>query len=135
MFQLSKKVEYGLIAFRHMASRPPGEIHTVREIANRYQLPIELLAKVMQKLARERFIVSTQGVHGGYRLLGDPQGITVSSVIRAIEGRPAVKIVQCEAAGPKDCVIHSRCTIKDPLMKLQGNINQMLEELTVMQLV
>ena len=135
MFQLSKRVEYGLIAFRHMASRPPGVVHTVREIAHRYQLPTELLAKVMQKLSRERFIVSTQGVHGGYRLLADPQSITVSSVIKAIEGRSAVKIIQCEAAGPEDCMIHSSCTIKDPLLKLQGNINQMFEELTVMQLV
>ncbi len=135
MFQLSKKVEYGLIAIRHMASRPTGEVHTVKEIAQRFQLPADLLAKVMQKLARERFIVSTQGVHGGYRLVQDPNTIKVSSVIRAIEGKAAVKIVQCEAASPDDCMIHSSCTIKDPLVKIQGTINQMFDEMTVMQLI
>ena len=53
MFQLSKKVEYGLIAIRHMAAGGPGQIHTAKEIADRYHIPYELLAKVMQKLAKK----------------------------------------------------------------------------------
>ena len=135
MFQLSKKVEYGLIAIRHMASGQYGQIHTVKEIARRYHLPHELLAKVLQKLCKEQFIVSLQGVHGGYSLVRDPRLITVSSVINAIEGTTSVKIIQCEAESPEDCIVHSSCTIKDPLVKLQGNINQMFEQLTVMQLI
>ena len=135
MFQLSKKVEYGLIAIRHMASRPSGQVHTVKEIAHQYQLSAELLAKVMQKLARERFIGSMQGVHGGYRLLKDPRSITVSSIIRVVEGKPSVKIVQCAAESPENCIIHSSCTIKDPLIRLQSTINEMLENLTVTQLI
>ena len=135
MFQFSKKVEYGLIAMRHMASGPHGQIYNVKEIAQKYHIPHDLLAKVMQKLMKERFIASLQGVHGGYTLIKNPQSITVSSVIHAIEGKPAVKIIQCEAESPADCIIHSTCTIKDPLVKLQGNINQMFEQLTVMQLI
>ncbi len=135
MFQLSKKVEYGLIAIRHMASGSLRQIYTVKEIAQKYRISNDLLAKVMQKLTREGFIASYHGVHGGYTLIKSPASITVSSVMYAIEGKPAIKIIQCEAEGPEDCVIHTTCTIKDPLVKLQGNINQMLEELTVMQLI
>ena len=135
MFQLSKKVEYGLIAIRHMASGPLGQIYNVKEIAQRYHIPYDLLAKVMQKLAKEGFIVSYQGVHGGYILVKNPQVVTVSSIIHAIEGKPAVKIIQCEAESPEDCIIHLTCTIKDPLIKLQGNINRIFEQLTVTQLI
>ena len=120
---------------RHMASGPVGQIYTAKEIACKYQIPHDLLSKVMQKLAREGFIASYQGVHGGYTLVRDPRTVTVSSVIQVIEGKSSVAIIQCEAEGAEDCIIHSTCTIKDPLVKLQGTINQMFDKITVMQLV
>jgi Rrf2 family protein len=135
MFQLSKKVEYGLIAIRHMASGNGGRMFTAKEIADAYHIPYELLAKVMQKLVKEGFISSYQGVHGGYILSRNPNDIKVSEIINAIEGKPNVTIVQCEADGPKDCIIHSTCTIKDPLVKLQENINKVLGDLSITQMI
>jgi len=135
MFQLSKKVEYALIAIRHMAAHSKGQICTTKEISERYHIPYELLAKVMQKLARERFISSYQGVHGGYTLLKNPTTITVSSVINAIEGKSILPIIQCEAEAPNNCCIHDTCTIKEPLVKLQSNINKVFEQMTIMELV
>jgi Rrf2 family protein len=135
MFQLSRRVEYALIAMRHMAAGTKGEIYTSKEISTKYNIPADLLAKVMQSLARKGFITSLQGVHGGYSLTRDPSTVTVSRVIEAIEGKASVKIVQCEATTPDDCQIHGACTIKDPLVKLQGSINLILENLTVTQLI
>mgnify|MGYP001169987697 FL=1 len=135
MFQLSKKVEYGLIAIRHMAAGSPGQIHTAKEIADTYRIPYELLAKVMQKLVRKGYITSYQGVHGGYILVRNASDLKVSAIINAIEGRTTVTIIQCEADGPEDCIIHHTCTIKDPLVKLQNNINRMFDNLTIMEMV
>ncbi len=134
MFKLSKKVEYGLIALRHMASGTGGQIFTAKEIAERYQLPYDLLAKVMQKLAKAAYITSYQGVHGGYHLVRNPRELKVSDVINAIEGKPSVTIIQCEAESPENCSIHNTCTIKNPLVKLQNTINKVFEELTVMEM-
>ncbi len=134
MFQLSKKVEYGLIAIKHIASGTRGNIFTAKEIADTYQIPFELLAKVMQKLSKQGYITSYQGVNGGYTLSRSPEEIKVSEIINAIEGKTTVTIVQCEAETPEDCSIHSTCTIKNPLMKLQNNINKVLDELTVMEM-
>ncbi len=135
MFQLSKKVEYGLIAVRHMASGHPGEMFTTKEIAERYRLSYELLAKVMQKLARKGFISSHQGVNGGYIISRNPSEVKVSAIINAIEEKPNVTIIQCEAETPENCVIFSNCTIKDPLIKLQTSINKVLDEITIMEMV
>jgi len=135
MFQLSKKVEYGLIAVRHMAAGKSGQTYTAKEIAENYNLPYELLAKVMQKLVHKGFVVSFQGANGGYVLARNPETITVSAVIEAIEESQSVKITQCQAEAPENCVIFLTCTIKDPLIKLQGSINQVLEKLTVKELV
>jgi len=77
MFQLSKKVEYGLIAVRHMAGGTRGQIFTAKEIADTYHIPYELLAKVMQKLVRRGYIASYQGVNGGYTLGRNPSELKV----------------------------------------------------------
>lgn len=135
MFQLSKKVEYGLIAIRHMATGSPGQIHTAKEIADRYHIPYELLAKVLPKLVRKGYVSSHQGVHGGYVLSRNPSDLKVSAIINAIEERAGVTIIQCEAQNPEDCIIHDTCTIKDPLVKLQNSINRMFENLTIMEMV
>ena len=135
MFQLSKRVEYGLIAIRHMAMIPSGQMVTTKEIAERYHIPFDLLAKVMQKLTKEKFISSYQGVHGGYILVRNANELKVSDIINAIEGKPTVTIIQCEAESPESCIIHTTCTIKEPLVKLQGSINKVFGEITIMEMV
>ena len=135
MFQLSKKVEYALIALRHMASGGRGQIYTTKEIAEKNLLSYELLAKVMQKLTRKGFIASYQGVHGGYILAHDPRSVKVASVINAIEEKQSVTILQCEATGVDECSISHSCTIKNPLVKLQNNINKVFEDLTLLEMV
>ena len=52
MVRLSKKAEYGLIAIRHIAAQRSSEVVTAKEISSLYGIPFELLAKVLQKLAR-----------------------------------------------------------------------------------
>jgi Rrf2 family protein len=135
MFQLSKKVEYALIAMRHMAVSGSGTIVTTKEIADRYNLPYDLLAKVMQTLARKGFISSYQGVRGGYIFRHDPRSVKVSDIINAIEGKPNLSIIQCEAETPNNCIIHSTCTIKTPLVKLQSSINTVLKDMSIMEMV
>ena len=44
MLQLSKKVEYGLIALRHMAMNPRGQVFTAKEIAAKFQDPLRHLS-------------------------------------------------------------------------------------------
>ena len=135
MFQLSKKVEYALIAIRHMAVLGNGTMVTSKEIANRYNLPYDLLAKVMQTLARKGFISSYQGIRGGYIFRRDPRSVKVSDVINVIEGRPNLSIIQCESDTPENCIIHSTCTIKTPLVKLQSNINTVLNDMSIMEMM
>ena len=112
-----------------------GQIFTTKEIAEKYNLSYELLAKVMQKLVKGKFLSSYQGVHGGYVLARNPRELKVSSIISAIEGKSNITIIQCEAESPNTCVIHDTCTIKDPLVKLQATINRAFEGLSIMEMV
>jgi Rrf2 family protein len=134
MLQLSKKVEYGLIALRHMAMNPRGQLFTAKEIAAKYEIPYELLAKVLQKLTKAGVVVSTQGMHGGYSLVKKPNELHVSSIISVIEEEKPT-IAECYAEGGEDCSIFNACTIRKPLGKMQHNLNLLLENTTLEQIV
>ena len=134
MFQLSKKVEYGLIALRHMAMKPQGQVFAAKELAQEYEIPYELLAKVLQKLARARIIVSTQGVRGGYALAQDPHQLAVSRIISIIEEEKPM-IAECYVDGPDSCSIFNVCTIRKPLGKVQRNLNVLFDKMTIQEII
>ncbi len=134
MFQLSKKVEYGLIALRHMAMHPMGQVYTAKELATEYDVPYELLAKVLQKLARAGVVISTQGVRGGYALGRDPKSMTVASVIQIIEDEKPM-IAECYVEGPESCSIFDNCTIRKPLGKVQRDLNVLFDRMTIHEII
>jgi Rrf2 family protein len=134
MLQLSKKVEYGLIALRHMAMNPYGQVFTAKEIAAKYDISYELLAKILQKLTKSGVVVSTQGMHGGYSLAKRPSEVQVSRIISVIEEEKPT-IAECYAEGGEDCSIFDACTIRKPLEKVQHNLNLLLEKTTLEQII
>ncbi len=134
MVRLSKKVEYGLIAIRHIATGMNANVITAKEIADKYRISFELLAKVLQKLARAGLITSQQGMRGGYTLAKNPNEISVSMIINAIEGG-SMGIAQCMTEGPESCNIFPVCTIKSPLSKVQANIDIAFNNMTLAQIV
>lgn len=134
MLQLSKKVEYALIALRHMAMNQRGQVFTAKEIAAKYSISYELLAKVLQKLTKSGVIVSTQGMRGGYSLAKKPDQIQVSYIINVIEEEKAT-IAECYADGGESCSIFAACTIRKPLGKMQHNLNALFENTTLEQIV
>ena len=59
---------------RHLAANADRGAVSARELAEAYDLPPELLAKVLQKLVRARLLTSLQGIRGGYGL-ARPAGV------------------------------------------------------------
>ncbi|MFA6457162.1 MAG: Rrf2 family transcriptional regulator [Bacteroidota bacterium] len=133
MLKLSKKVEYGLIAIRHIAS-VNNHISTVKEISEKYSIPSDVLAKVMQKLTKGKLITSYQGAMGGYTLARRADEISVMNVISVIEGSQ-VSITQCFTDEPESCSIYLNCTIKNPLGKIQHNLEHVFNSMKVSEIV
>jgi Rrf2 family protein len=129
MLRLSKKSDYALISMKHLATRADGGASSsAREISESYDIPLELLAKVLQRLVRARLLVSVQGTRGGYRLGRRAQLISVADVIQAVDGPVTVT-----ACSPDDhnCDQYTKCSIRDPLWKIK---NRILESLTTVSL-
>jgi Rrf2 family protein len=131
MLRLSKKADYALIALRHLAVRPDAGSSSAREIAETYDIPLELLAKVLQRLVRARLLVSVQGTRGGYRLGRTPQAIPVADVIQVVDG--PVTVTACSADDHR-CDQYSKCSIRDPLWKIRQRILDALTTVTVADL-
>ena len=83
MLRLSKKADYALMAMKHLALRTDAGSVSAREIAEQYDIPVELMAKVLQRLARHGLLVSQQGTRGGYLLARAAALISVADVIAA----------------------------------------------------
>lgn len=132
MLKLSRRVEYGLMAVQHIAHAQPGAVSTAKEIAKAYNIPYELVAKVLQRLAKAGIIVSQQGVYGGYTLAKRSDEITIFSVIRAIEGADPALMPCAETA--EGCELEKLCEIKNPLMKIQSRIVNMFSSMTLSEI-
>src|SRR6188472_3500473 len=120
MLRLSKKADYALIAMKHLAINRDGAVSvSAREIAEQYDIPIELMAKVLQRLVRSGLPVSTQGTRGGYTLRRPAAPISVSDVIQAIDGPFSVTACSTENNG---CEQYSMCSVRGPLWQVRERI-------------
>jgi Rrf2 family protein len=132
MLRLGKKADYGLIALRHLAAQKPRAACSAKEIARTYGMPAELVAKVLQRLAKIGLLASQHGTNGGYALARDPAEINAFEVIRALEG--PLFITSC-VTDRSECRQMTRCTVREPLRKVNDAIAKALREVTVSSLI
>lgn len=119
MLRLSKKADYALMAMKHLATRHDSASASAREIAEAYDIPIELMAKVLQRLVQRGLLASHQGTRGGYRLSRPVALISVADIIQAIDGPLTVTACSTEA---ENCGQYSKCNIRDPLWRIKDRI-------------
>ena len=126
MLRLSKKADYALMAMKHLAIKTDtaSASASAREIAEQYDIPIELMAKVLQRLARSGLLVSHQGTRGGYTLAKPTPSISVADIIQAIDGPLTVTACSTE---DEQCEQFTKCNIRDPLWKIKDRIVSALE--------
>lgn len=129
MLRLSKKADYALIAMAHLALKPGSS--SAREIAENYEIPTELMAKVLQRLARKGLLTSQQGARGGYTLARGAAGISVADVIQAIDG--PVSVTACSTHGDR-CSQFAKCNVRDPLWRISDIIVSALSKTMVSEL-
>jgi Rrf2 family protein len=119
MLRLSKKADYALMAMKHLATRSDTSSSSAREIAEQYDIPVELMAKVLQRLARRGLLTSHQGTRGGYRLSKASSAISVADIIQAIDGPLTVTACSTDA---ENCGQYAKCSVRDPLWRIKDRI-------------
>lgn len=126
MLRLSKKADYALMAMKHLARKADTAASTsAREIAEQYDIPIELMAKVLQRLARSGLLTSHQGTRGGYTLSKPTPSISVADIIQAIDG--PLTVTACSSQD-EACEQFTKCNVRDPLWRIKDRILASLAE-------
>lgn len=135
MLKLSKKTEYALMAAKYMALNNSSGYSTAKEISTSYNIPHQLVAKVLQSMAKNDIAVSAKGVNGGFILAKEPTEITLSDIIRAIETN--YHIVDCFNGNGTDdeCSKFDCCKIRDPLAEIQKKIDKIFFETSLQQIL
>src|SRR5918998_2867958 len=132
MLRLSKKADYALMALKHLATRTDVMSASAREIAEAYDIPVELMAKVLQRLARRGLLSSHQGTRGGYRLSRPSAAISVADIIQAIDG--PFTVTACSTESDAGCEQYGKCSIRDPLWRIKERILNALGTVSVAEM-
>ena len=82
MLKITKKVEYALIAIKHL-SENPKKLSSVADMSTTYGIPREILAKTMQALAKENIVESVKGPQGGYRNKNKTSDVSLNKFFEA----------------------------------------------------
>ncbi len=135
MLRLTKKADYGLMALKYLAEQAEehgNSAQSAKDIAEAYHIPPQLLAKILQTLARAGLLVSHAGTNGGYALARHAREINAFEVIRAIDG--PLFITSCITIHGT-CDLHGHCTIKEPLRKVNDSIKDLLSGIRIADLI
>jgi Rrf2 family protein len=131
MLRLSKKADYALLSMRHLAGHVDRPAMSARELSEAFDIPLEILAKVLQQLVRAHLLESHQGIRGGYGLARPAATITVADVIQAIDG--PLTVTACSDSD-HSCDQYVKCTIRDPLWRIKDRIVSALAATSVAEL-
>ena len=131
MLRLSKKADYALMAMKHLATHTDAASTSARAIAEEYNIPLELMAKVLQRLTRSGLLASHQGTRGGYTLSKAPASISVADIIQAIDG--PLTVTAC-STDDEQCEQFNHCNVRDPLWKIKDRIIIALETVSLAEI-
>jgi len=131
VLRLTKKTEYALLALRSLA-RTTDELVTTKAIAQRYQIPEMLLAKVLQRLKKQGIVAATKGSGGGYRLARDLAALPLTDVLGLFDEHKT--LVECQDEDGGHCQQSAHCDIKGPLEVLNAAVMEPLRRMSVRDL-
>lgn len=110
--RLTLHTDYSLRLLMLLAMEP-DTLHTIEEVAQRYDISRNHLMKVVQTLAQAGFVQSLRGRSGGLRLAQPAARINLGAVVRATEDNFA--LVECFDRERNTCVVAPACGLRGPI--------------------
>lgn len=115
--------EAGSIAIHAMVLiAQKNKMLNVTEIAEETGSSKHHAAKVMQRLVKDRYLSSTRGPAGGFKLLKNPEEITLLEIYESIEG----KIEASECVMEKTICPFNKCIMNNIAKELTNNFTSYL---------
>jgi len=128
--RLNVQTDYALRVLVVLAASP-GRRWPMPTLASAYDISLDHLRKVTQRLVKGGVVVSTRGRGGGVELAPDAERTTVGDVVRLME--PDFDLVEC--MGPKNrCKLTPACGLIGVLHRARARFLEELDQVTLAQL-
>lgn len=128
--RVSMKVDYGVRVLVDLAQHYGRGLVQASEIAARQDIPEAYLDRLLTHLRRAGFITSRRGPQGGHSLSRPPDQITLSEVLKALEGSSSPRCVQ----KPSECPRSVLCVQREVWRQIEEVTYKLLEATTIGEL-
>jgi Rrf2 family protein len=129
---LRRNTDYALRAMVNLAGHYGEDPVSTRDISQSEDISYQLACKLMQKLNNAGLVKSSMGPNGGFVLSRTPRKINLAEIIDAIQG--PLSLSRC-LLGENVCKKQNNCPITVKLTKLQKNIGDYLQSITLDELL
>ncbi|HEX4171171.1 MAG TPA: Rrf2 family transcriptional regulator [Acetobacteraceae bacterium] len=134
---LSSKAKYAVRAAMHLARRArEGRWAQTPEIAEEEDLPRKFLELILVQMRDHGLVESRRGAQGGYRLLRDPDQISVADVIRIVDGPLA--LTPCASRTSfrpcNDCTDIRSCRLQPLMQQARDAVAGVLENCSLAEI-
>lgn len=133
MNKINRKVEYALMALKHMRAKAPGELTSAKEICDAFHTPFDGMSRVLQVLAQKGILKSEQGAQGGYQITRDLSKVSLQEIIEMTTGK--IEIAKCLSGASDACDIKNSCNIISPVTVLNKKLTEFYKTLSVAELI
>lgn len=130
---ISNKCKYAIKALQYIAkNNEEGKSIMSSEIASQENIPKKFLEAILHQLKNNQILSSKRGAHGGYKLLKDPADISLTEIMRIIDGPiallPCVSLNYYESCGECD---EKKCKIKGVFEEVRDRTLEILTKTTI----
>ena len=130
---ISSRGRYALRVMIDLAEHADEGCLPMKEVAQRQDISLKYLEKIMPLLVAAKLVTGTHGKGGGYRLTRSPRDYPISEILRLTEGDLApVAYLECNA---EKCVRTADCRTLPMWSELNRRINEYLDSVTIADLM
>lgn len=136
---ITQKMKYALKALMVLADEKAAQGSSLRieEIAKRSGTPKRFLEHILLEVRNAGIIASTRGRSGGYMLVQEPAAVSVSELLRLIDGpiAPLACLSRRAYQRCEDCSNEETCRIRKVFAEIFWSYLLLIESLTLADLV
>ncbi|RYF24076.1 MAG: Rrf2 family transcriptional regulator [Oxalobacteraceae bacterium] len=122
--QLTRYTDYAVRVLLHVGARDEGDLSSIAEIAEVYDISRNHLMKVVQDLGQAGFLKTVRGRGGGLKLGRPADEITIGAIVRHAEG--GFNLVDCST-----CLIAPACSLPKILNEATSAFLAVLDRYTL----
>lgn len=130
---ISTRGRYALRVLLDLAQNKGEGYIPMKEVAERQELSLKYIEKIMPVLSKNNFVEGVHGKGGGYRLAKDAKDYRVGDILRLAEGDLAP--VACLGCDAKPCARADKCLTLPMWTEFQALVNNYFDSITLADLM